>query len=129
MALGTIRRFRRGNSEYAVLIKRRAGVRHETYLGRTDSDAVRETIEAVAASKSVPAEIHRLFWDVNPARLDLRIHARFVIERVAEFGNASDFDALSRVYAGTEIVFHLKRSRSLSERSRRFALLWYGGRP
>lgn len=37
----------------------------------------------------LPASVQRpsLFWDVDPKKIDSKKHARYIIERILEFGN------------------------------------------
>jgi hypothetical protein len=52
-----------------------------------------------------------LFWDTQPERIDPRKNARYVIERVLEFGQPEDLRSLFKEYPKEEIkrVINLPR--------------------
>ena len=54
-----------------------------------------------------------LFWDVNPKTIDLKKHARYVIERVLEFGNDEELRWLVHYYSPRMIKDTLLRSRGV----------------
>ncbi len=60
-----------------------------------------------------------LFWDTDPKKIDLKKHARYVIERVLEFGDISEAKWLFQQYTKRVIkkVIQLPRVQ-LSARSK-----------
>ena len=60
-----------------------------------------------------------LFWDTDPKNIDPQKHARYIIERVLEFGEPSEIRWLFRTYPKSEIkrVMNLSRSQ-VGERSK-----------
>jgi len=54
-----------------------------------------------------------LFWDVNPKKIDVKRHARYIIERVLELGEPGEVSWLFRQYPKKEIkrVMNLPRSQ------------------
>lgn len=60
-----------------------------------------------------------LFWDVDPKTIDVKRHARYIIERVLEFGHMKEVGWLFRQYPISEIkrVMNLPRSQ-VSARSK-----------
>jgi hypothetical protein len=54
-----------------------------------------------------------LFWDVNPETIDVKKHARYIIERTLEFGEPKEVSWLFRQYPKSEIrrVMNLPRSQ------------------
>ena|SRR5208283_1693369 len=46
---------------------------------------------------------HRLFWDIDPQRLDLDLNNRLIIERIFMLGNKSQIQALIRYY-GLDVI-------------------------
>lgn len=44
-----------------------------------------------------------LFWDVNPKTIDLQKHARYVIERILEFGNESEVRWMLNHYSHRQV--------------------------
>ena len=45
----------------------------------------------------------RLFWDTNYSKMDLNDHADFIIKRVLNFGDLSDFMAIKEIYGINKI--------------------------
>ena len=54
-----------------------------------------------------------LFWDTDPKKIDLQKNARYVIERVLEFGRPSETGWLFKTYPKDQIkqVMDLPRSQ------------------
>ncbi len=63
-----------------------------------------------------------LFWDVNPKTIDPKQHARYIIERILDFGDAGEVRWLFHYYTRRLIrkVLNLPRS-AIHEKSR---VLW-----
>jgi len=62
-----------------------------------------------------------LFWDVDPKKIDLDKNARYVIERVLDFGNDKETQWMYRTFPHTLIRDVLERSRVLQPKTR---VLW-----
>ncbi|MEK7147012.1 MAG: hypothetical protein AAB772_02020 [Patescibacteria group bacterium] len=60
-----------------------------------------------------------LFWDTNPKNIDIKKHARYIIERVLEFGQANEVGWVFKNYPKSMIkkVINLPRVQ-LSGRSK-----------
>jgi len=60
-----------------------------------------------------------LFWDVNPKNIDTKKNARYVIERILDFGNDKEVKWLYNFYNKALIkkVMHLPRVQ-LSDKSK-----------
>lgn len=60
-----------------------------------------------------------LFWDVNPKKIDTKKHARYIIERVLEFGQESEVSWVFKNYSKSVIkkVINLPRAQ-LSDKSK-----------
>jgi hypothetical protein len=54
-----------------------------------------------------------LFWDVDPKTIDQKKHARYIIERILEFGNDEEVRWLFRRYPHRTIKNTLNRSRGV----------------
>jgi hypothetical protein len=63
-----------------------------------------------------------LFWDTNPNNIDLNKNARYIIERVLDFGRLEEVSWLFKTYPKEEIkrVMDLPRSQ-VSNKSK---ILW-----
>lgn len=70
--------------------------------------------------KSVPEPIRfrqSLFWDVDPKTVDPQKHARYIIERVLDFGNDEELRWLVGYYPRQLISEVVKTSRTLHAKS------------
>ena len=54
-----------------------------------------------------------LFWDVDPKTIDPKKHARYIIERILEFGEAGEVRWLFRRYPARMIRERIKNSRGV----------------
>lgn len=63
----------------------------------------------------LPVSIQRpsLFWDVDPKNLDSKKHARYIIERILEFGNDREARWLYVHYPHALIRETMRRSRGV----------------
>lgn len=59
-----------------------------------------------------------LFWDVDPKTIDLKRHARYVIERVLDFGNDDEVRWLWSQYGPKSIREVAESSRDIHPQSR-----------
>ena len=53
-----------------------------------------------------------LFWDVDPKTIDPKKHARYIIERILDFGQTDEVRWLVRQYPSENIKRALKEPRS-----------------
>lgn len=115
-----------GGREYAYLAYRRGKKVVQEYLGPAEDQTVIAQIAAIEKRKVLPLSMHKLFWDVDPATLNIRRHSRYIIERILDLG---DLDAMwwaQKQYPTALIVEVCNISRRLSERSRLFWSVWFG---
>ena len=61
-----------------------------------------------------------IFWDVDRDHIDLSLHAPYVVQRVLEYGQISDWKLLLAYYGLDEIVSISKNLRSLDPRALSF---------
>ncbi|MBI4050410.1 MAG: hypothetical protein HY396_00320 [Candidatus Doudnabacteria bacterium] len=59
-----------------------------------------------------------LFWDVDPKTIDPKKHARYVIERILDFGNDSDVKWMWGYYPVSLIRDVVLNSRGLNKQTR-----------
>jgi len=64
--------------------------------------------------------LRKLFWDVKIENIDLGAHAKQIIERALEYGDAKTIGWLKKTYPREEIIKILKASRNLSPKSANF---------
>ncbi|MDQ3032183.1 MAG: hypothetical protein M3Y87_07195 [Myxococcota bacterium] len=60
-------------------------------------------------TSSLPPEVTRLLWDVDPETVDLRRHADYVMERVMSRGTLAAMRWLRETYARDELASFLER--------------------
>jgi hypothetical protein len=61
---------------------------------------------------------HALFWDVDPKTIDPKKHARYVIERILDFGNDNEVRWVWQTYSPKLIGQTVRRSRTLHNKSK-----------
>lgn len=66
-----------------------------------------------------------LFWDVNPAKLDLKNNKRFIIERVIQRGSLKDLNQLLLYYGKNEIKENIKQLPWLNEKDMAFVHVFF----
>lgn len=54
-----------------------------------------------------------LFWDVDPKTVDPKKHARYIIERILEFGTDKEVKWMAHYYSPEVIKSVIKRSRGV----------------
>lgn len=59
-----------------------------------------------------------LFWDVDPKTIDPKKHARYIIERIVDFGNDKEAKWLYYFYPHSLINKTVTRSRSILPQSK-----------
>ena len=61
-----------------------------------------------------------IFWDTDYTHIDWDGKARYVIERVVQYGTISDWKAIQSYYGKERIINELIKSRSLDPKSLSF---------
>lgn len=64
-----------------------------------------------------------LFWDVNPKKIDVKKNAKYIIERVLDFGNDKEVRWLWNFYDKKLLNRVVKTSRNLRPRTKKLWLL------
>jgi len=111
--------------KYAYLAYRNGKKVIHKYLGLLSNPDVVRKIEELEKDRSVPENFHYLFWDTDPKRIDLKINARYVIERVLELGGLDALRWLQRNYPTRHIIETLEISRKITPKSRNFWTIWF----
>ncbi len=115
-----------GNRQYAYLAYRNGSKVVHRYLGALSDRKVREKIRVLENEKEIPERFAYLFWDADVSKIQLHRNARYIIEKVLEFG---DLDALwwvQLIYPSRKIVETCETSRKISEQSKNFWSIWFG---
>lgn len=66
-----------------------------------------------------------LFWDVDVNQLKTEEHARFIIERVINRGNYSDWLNLIKLYSHSEIKRKIVNIKTFDKRTLSFLSMYY----
>jgi hypothetical protein len=69
-----------------------------------------------------------LFWDVNPATIDLKKNAQYVIERVLELGNDKEIQWVWKFYDKALLRRVVSKSRALRPRAKNLWTLMLKGK-
>lgn len=112
--------------EYAYLVIRESQRVVHKYLGSASNPDVVKIISDKESVAGVPEQFRSLFWDTSLGNIHIRRNARYIIERVLEFGDMDAFDWLQKVYPVRNIVDVLLLNRGISEKSRNFWRVWFG---
>lgn len=59
-----------------------------------------------------------LFWDTDPKKLDTQKHAKYIIERIMDFGNEDEAGWMRRYYPKSLLAKVVKKSRVLGSSSK-----------
>jgi hypothetical protein len=116
-----------GSGEYAYLSKRDGAKVVHTYLGPAKSDAVQYALAEQKEVSMVPNRLNALFWDTSIENININRHASYIIGRVLELGDFSAIEWIQKVYPSHKITEVINTSRELSDKSRNFWQIWFGG--
>ena len=61
-----------------------------------------------------------LFWDIDSSELDIKRHARYIISKVIQYGNYSDWKLLVKCYGLNVIISKAQTIRELDKRTATF---------
>ncbi|MBI4691076.1 MAG: hypothetical protein HY754_12555 [Nitrospirae bacterium] len=117
-----------GRKSYAYLVKREGRKVVHKYLGPADAPLVLKIQSDKRETLTVPERFRSLFWDTNLKNIHIRKNARYIIERVLDFGDMDAVQWLQRVYAIQTVMEVLAVSRNISNKSRNFWMIWFGAR-
>jgi hypothetical protein len=115
-----------GGKEYAYLVVREGKKVIHKYLGPAGSPQVTKIMRDKKEAKGVPEKLKFLFWDTSIKKIHIKRNARYIIERVLEFGDMEALNWLQRVYTVQKIIDVLSTSRNISLKSQNFWLIWFG---
>lgn len=80
-------------------------------------------------SKRAPKKVipfrQTLFWDVDPKTIDPKKNARYVIERILDFGNDEEVRWMAQYYSRRMIRSVVEKSRVLHDKSKSLWALIY----
>lgn len=80
---------------------------------------------AQAKTKKVIKFRQELFWDVDPKTIDPKKHARYIIEKILDFGNETEVRWMASFFPSKIIKKTVKESRALLNKSKAlWSLVW-----
>lgn len=115
-----------GNREYAYLAYRSGNKVIQKYLGAASDPTVAAKKIALDETRRIPERFFALFWDVDPHTVNMKQHARYIIERILEMGGLDALFWIQRVYPTSLIIETNMASRKISDKSRSFWNIWFG---
>ena len=73
----------------------------------------------------LPSSLHRYFWNCKLDELDAKKHKGAIIETLLEYGDLEAWRWMVKTYKEEEIIPIVKRSRSVSPRSKSFWAVFF----
>jgi len=73
----------------------------------------------------IPGYIKTYLWDVDITTLSAKSHAKFIIERVLEYGDVQSLKWLMENFTKDQIIDVLKTSKRLSPKTGNFFAFYY----
>jgi hypothetical protein len=61
-----------------------------------------------------------LFWDIDSSELDINAHTKYIISKVIQYGNYTDWKLLVKCYGINLIVKNAQKIRELDKRTASF---------
>jgi len=116
-----------GGRKYAYVAYRNGSKVVQSYLGPANRPDVIAQMATVEKDKSIPSQLFKFYWDVDPKKLDVRRHRRFIIERILDLGDLEAFWWAQKQYPTALLIEVSLTSRRLSQRSRQFWKIWFEG--
>jgi hypothetical protein len=62
----------------------------------------------------------RIFWDVDPNKLDWQANSRFIIERILTRGGTDDVRLMFKTYSNKQITSAVLESKTLDKKTANF---------
>ena len=116
-----------GGRFYAYISEREGGRVVHRYIGPAGDPAVQKKLAVYARDNALPERFRTLFWDTRLESINLKRNATYIIARVLDLGGLDALNWVQLVYPVRKILGVLASSRALSEKSRNFWSLWFGG--
>lgn len=115
-----------GKREYAYLAYRSGKRVVHKYIGPASDPSVATRMAGIEEERNIPGRFQPLFWDVDPRTIDVKQHARYIIERVLEMGGLDALYWIQRLFPTKLIMETCEVSRKISPKSRNFWEIWFG---
>jgi Family of unknown function (DUF6922) len=114
-----------GKRKYAYLTVREGKKVVHKYLGPADNPEITKIIIEKKEASAIPERFSSLFWDTSIDKIHVNRNARYIIEKVLEFGSLESLEWLQRVYKTQKIIDVIHSSRNLTDKSRNFWKIWF----
>ena len=59
-------------------------------------------------------QIGQMFWDIDPKKLDIIRHKRFIMERILQYGTPPEISWLLDTYKKKDIIQVVKQSKNIN---------------
>ncbi|MEW6215944.1 MAG: hypothetical protein AB1478_12205 [Nitrospirota bacterium] len=115
-----------GKRKYAYLVVREGKKVVHKYIGPAENPQTAQLMLYRKETLAIPERLRTLFWDTSLNKIHIKRNARYIIEKILEYGDLDAVEWLERVYPVRIIVDTLCLSRNISEKSRNFWMIWFG---
>jgi hypothetical protein len=85
----------------------------------------KENIKTNSNNEKIPECLFPFFWDVGVSMLTIKGSSYFIISRLLETGDEKAVKFLLSTFSKNELIYVLKKSRSISKRSRNFWRIFF----
>lgn len=62
-------------------------------------------------------QIDQLFWDIDPKKLDIKRHKRFIVERILQYGTPPEVSWLLDTYTDKDIIQIVRQSKNIDRKT------------
>lgn len=115
-----------GNRKYAYLVVREGEKVVHRYIGPAENPKTAQLMMYRNEKSAIPERLRTLFWDTSLNRIHIKKNARYIIEKILEYGDMYAVEWLEKVYPVGIIVDTLLLSRNMTKKSRNFWMIWFG---
>ena len=77
----------------------------------------------------LPPSLYKYFWDVKPEKIDPKVQAAYITERLLEYGDFDGLKWLEKTYGKNFLKEVVSKTKRLSQKSANFYSLFFGINP
>lgn len=114
-----------GKRKYAYLVLREGKKVVHKYIGTAENPKTAQLMSYRKETSDIPKRLRTLFGDTSLNRIHIKRNARYIIEKILEYGDMDAVEWLERVYPASIIIDNLFLSRNISKKSRNFWMIWF----
>jgi len=70
-------------------------------------------------------QIGQMFWDIDPKKLDIIRHKRFIMERISQYGTPPEISWLLDTYKKKDIIQVVKQSKNIDRKTANYWTLYF----